>query len=73
MATINLQQLEIQINALINQCHQLAQENQLLKHERTQLLVERDTLLEKNTLARSRLEEMIARLKTLEIGNLDES
>jgi cell division protein ZapB len=72
MEKINLQLLEVRVDALVEMCHQLTKENQQLKIEQTQLLAERDTLLEKNALARSRLEEMIARLKAIEMGTIYE-
>lgn len=65
MEKINLQLLEVRIDALVSVCHKLVEENKLLVTERTQLLAERDTLLEKNALARSRLEEMIVRLRAI--------
>ena len=74
MEKINLQHLETRVEALVKVCHQLTEENQSLKTERLQLVTERDTLLEKNALARARLEEMITRLQAIEMGTTtDES
>lgn len=67
MEKVNLQLLEAHVVALVGVCHKLVEENKLLVTERTQLLAERDTLLEKNALARSRLEEMITRLRAIEM------
>lgn len=63
----NLQLLEAKIDALIAQCLQLAEENQVLRHQQKTLLAERAALIKKNSLARTRIEAMIARLKAIEI------
>jgi len=44
----------------------LAEENRSLRHQQEQLVAERSTLLAKNEQARSRVEAMISRLKSLE-------
>jgi len=72
MEKINLQLLETRVDALVTVCHKLIEENKMLITERTQLLAERDSLLEKNALARSRLEEMIMRLRVIEMGTSHE-
>lgn len=63
----DLQLLEAKIDALIARCLQLAEENQVLRHQQENLLAERAVLIKKNTLARTRIEAMIARLKAIEI------
>lgn len=63
----NLQKLTTQIEEVLQTCHQLVEENQLLREEQATLLAERDSLLEKNALARNRIEGMISRLKAMEM------
>ena len=63
----NLQGLEAKIDALINTCKQLTEENQALRDSQANLISERAVLLKKNAMARTRIEEMIARLKSMEI------
>jgi cell division protein ZapB len=57
--------LEQKIDALIGICAQLRQENQSLKAERRQLLLDRDHLGQSNLLAQSRIETMISQLSAL--------
>ena len=47
-------------------CHRRADENRGLRQQQEQLLGERSQLIGKNEQARSRVEAMIARLKSLE-------
>ncbi len=68
MEKLAVQSLEAQIDALIQICNQLADENRALRENQTHLMTERATLLEKNALARNRIEAMIARLKSMEMG-----
>ncbi|OAD22539.1 hypothetical protein THIOM_001653 [Candidatus Thiomargarita nelsonii] len=63
-----LQSLEAKIDALIQTCQQLAKENQSLRESQTNLSSAHAALLEKNALARSRIEAMIARLKSMEVN-----
>lgn len=67
MEKLDLQSLDAKIDALIQTCKQLAQENQALRESQANLKSERAALLEKNALARTHIEAMIARLKTMEI------
>ncbi|MDY6991793.1 MAG: TIGR02449 family protein [Pseudomonadota bacterium] len=64
-----LKALEAQIDVLIQTCQQLAEENRTLREQQTTLISERDALLEKNALARSRIESMIAKLKAMEVSD----
>ncbi|NJO15163.1 MAG: TIGR02449 family protein [Thioploca sp.] len=68
MEKLDLQSLEAQVNALIQICNQLADENRVLRETQTHLIAERAELLEKNAIARDRIEAMIARLKSMEVG-----
>jgi len=60
------QQLEQKIDELIKQCDRLHNENISLKHHASNWSVERAKLVEKNELARAKIEAMISRLKSLE-------
>ncbi len=61
-----LQVLEHKLDQLIAICDRLDQENVALKARETSWLQERARLIEKNELARTRVESMITRLKSLE-------
>lgn len=65
----DLQKLENQIDALIDTVAQLKQENTSLRHQQDNLLSERSQLIEKTELARTRVEAMITRLRSLELGS----
>ncbi|MCK9469147.1 MAG: TIGR02449 family protein [Porticoccaceae bacterium] len=62
-----LRNLERKLDRLIALCDQLHADNQRLREREASLLRERSLLLEKNELARSRVEAMISRLKSLDI------
>jgi cell division protein ZapB len=61
-----LQQISGQLDRLLELCHRLAEENRSLRVSQEQLTAERANLLAKNEQARSRVEAMIARLRSLE-------
>jgi len=61
-----LHEVEQQLDELISQCKQLAKENASLRTRETEWQQERARLLEKNELARNRVEAMINRLRNLE-------
>lgn len=61
-----LQRLEQRMEALLRHCQRLGEENRVLKQSQESLNAERAHLLEKNELARSRIEAMISRLKSME-------
>jgi len=65
----DLQKLENQIDALIDTVGRLKQENTSLRHQQDNLLAERSQLIEKTELARTRVEAMITRLRSLELGS----
>lgn len=58
--------LERRVNELIALTEQLARENKALRNQQDNWSVERAKLLEKNELAKSRVESMIGRLRSLE-------
>lgn len=62
----DLKTLEFRVDELIQLCHQLKNENQALREQQSLLMAERAHLMEKNELARSRIEAMIMRLKSME-------
>ncbi len=68
MENTDLQSLEAKIDTLIQTGKQLANENQSLRKKQANLMSEHTALLEKNALARTRIEAMIARLKSMEIN-----
>ena len=68
MDTPELRALEAKIDELVRTCAQLADENHALREQQANLMAERAALIEKSELARSRVEAMIARLKSMEIG-----
>ena len=58
--------LETKLDKLILQCHRLQQENAELKARESDWQRERQRLIEKNELARSRVEAMITHLRNLD-------
>ena len=58
--------LENKISELIELCGVLSKENHALRAQQQNWTKERAKLIEKNELAKSRVESMITRLKTLE-------
>ena len=62
----DLKSLEYRVEELIQLCHQLKNENQALREQQGSLMSERANLMQKNEMARSRVEAMIMRLKTME-------
>lgn len=66
MSQQQILQLENQVNQLIVHCERMMGENASLKDREQQLLRERAKLVEKNELAKTRVEAMIVRLKSLE-------
>jgi len=66
---LELRGLERRIDELIRAMGRLNDENQILRSQQEQLIVERADLIEKSEQARGRVESMITRLKSME-GNL---
>ena len=62
----DLRALEVRVEELIRVSQQLKTENRSLRLREASLLEERAGLIEKNELARDRVEAMINRLKSLE-------
>jgi cell division protein ZapB len=61
-----LEALEAKLDTLIAQYSQIKNENKSLKVKQDALVKEKAKLLEKTTLAKARVEAMIARLKAME-------
>ena len=66
MSSSGLALLEDRIDQLIKLCEELAVENLALRAKQQSLTVDRAKLIEKNELAKTRVESMINRLKALE-------
>lgn len=62
----DLDDLENKIESLIAYCEQLSRENKALRNQQGAWTTERANLIEKNELAKSKVESMIVRLKSLE-------
>ena len=65
-ALAQVQQMSALLDKLLELVRRLADENRSLRQGQEQLAAERAQLLNKNELARSRVEAMINRLKSLE-------
>lgn len=61
-----LEQLSHQLKELIALCEHLREENAILRDQQSNLTEERALLIEKNEMARTRVEAMISRLKAME-------
>jgi cell division protein ZapB len=66
MTDMNLKSLEDKVDALIQLYSATKRENQLLKDNEKRWQSERNQLLDKNEVARVRLEKVLQRLKTLQ-------
>lgn len=63
-----LRKLEVRLEDLVRTITRLKEENRSLRHQQDSLVTERAGLIEKNELARNRVEAMINRLKAMEHG-----
>lgn len=61
-----LSQIESKVDRLVERCIALEKENSILKSAEAGWQQERTRLIEKNEMARSRVEAMIAHLKNIE-------
>ena len=66
---LELKKLEVRVEELIRACSELKQENSSLRSQQESLKAERAALIEKTELARTRVEAMIGRLKSMESGS----
>lgn len=65
----DLRHLEQRIDELIDTVGLLKNENTSLRQQKDKLVTERSQLIDKTELARSRVEAMISRLRSLELGS----
>ncbi len=65
----DLRQLEQRIDELIDTVGSLKNENTSLRQQKDKLAGERSQLIEKTEMARSRVEAMISRLRSLELSS----
>jgi len=68
MSDTSFNTLEDKVDELIQLCNNMKKENQVLRDDKHSWEDERKSLVEKNQLARTRLEKVLQRLKTLEQG-----
>ena len=66
MDELDLKKLESRVDELIKAVDRLQMENKTLRDSQTSLITERNALMEKTELAKTRVEAMITRLKALE-------
>jgi cell division protein ZapB len=69
MSNNNFKALEDKVDELIRLCSDMKKENQLLRDRENQLRHEKETLLGKQQVARTRLEKVLRRLKSIEQGS----
>ncbi len=63
---MDIKELETKIDELISLCETLEQKQSVMEQDRENWISERTRLLEKNELAKNKVEAMIMRLKALE-------
>lgn len=63
---LDLRRLEVRVDELIHNLTRITEENRNLRGKQEDLITERAKLIEKTELARSRVEAMITRLKSME-------
>ncbi|SHE20960.1 FIG019278: hypothetical protein [methanotrophic endosymbiont of Bathymodiolus puteoserpentis (Logatchev)] len=67
--SFDITELEDKLEELIQRYNSIKQENTSLKVKQDELVKEKAKLVEKTNLARTRVEAMISRLKTMEHGS----
>ncbi|HQU16845.1 MAG: TIGR02449 family protein [Chromatiales bacterium 21-64-14] len=68
VAEEEFRRLELRVDELVRLCERLKAENQALNARLDVLSQERAQLVQRNDLARSRVESMVTRLRTMEHG-----
>jgi cell division protein ZapB len=66
MTELTLEALSEKVNRLVEYCEQLRTDNQAMRQLQDDWHKERSQLMQKNDLARNKIEAMIGRLKALE-------
>lgn len=61
-----IEKLEQRISDMIELCEKMSRDNEILKNDQQMLRQEFTSLQEKNKIARGRVEQIVARLKSLE-------
>jgi cell division protein ZapB len=67
-AELQLKRLEQRVHELILACERLKEENRALRSQQHTLATQRAALMDKQEVARSRVEAMINRLRSMERG-----
>jgi len=67
--SFDINELEKKLDELIERYNSVQNENNTLKAKQDELVREKAKLVEKTNMARSRVEAMISRLKTMEHGS----
>ncbi len=67
MENADLKSLENRLETLLQAFAHLREENRALRQQQSHLMAERASLIERSELARSRVESMISRLKSMEV------
>ena len=70
MSNSNLKTLEDKVDELIRLCSEMKKENQLLRDRENQLRHEKEMLLGNQQVARTRMEKVLRRLKSIEQAQL---
>jgi len=70
MSNSNLKTLEDKVDELIRLCSEMKKENQLLRDRENQLRHEKEMLLGNQQVARTRMEKVLRRLKSIKQGQL---
>jgi cell division protein ZapB len=63
-----LRKLEVRLDELVTSIQRLKEENRSLRDQQDNLVSDRANLIEKNEMAKTRVEAMINRLKAMEQG-----
>jgi len=58
--------MQSRVEDVVNLCVRLRQENKALLEQQNEMVEERSRLIEKNEMARAKVEQMISRLKSME-------
>lgn len=67
MLTQDLKALEAKVDELVELCESLANENQALRERNRAWAIEKSNLVERNELARSKIDALIDRLKSMDV------
>lgn len=68
MLTQDLKALEARVDELVELCESLANENRALRKRNRAWAAEKSNLVERNELARSKIDALIDRLKSMDVS-----